>query len=574
MKKFILFILSGIAMVVAYLLFKPSAPEVIPPTPQPNAEASNPEGRPNILVIVADDMGYTDLGSYGSEIETPNLDALANAGTQFSQFHVAPACAPARAMLMTGVDNHITGLGAFNKLTLTPNQEGVPGYEAQLNKRAASMGEIFIDAGYHTYTTGKWHLGYGADSSPPAHGFQRSMVLLEGGAGHFTPLPVLPFTRSATYREDGRITEAPEDFYSSDYYVDKMIDYIEQDKATGRPFLGVLSFTAPHWPLQAKPETIKKYQGKYLEGYEVLADKRRQALVERGLLQKNVTPAPYQHDEPRPWDSLNEEERLYEDKRMAVYAAMIDDMDQAFGRLVQHLKDNGQYDNTLFVFLSDNGTEGHEMQQMVYTVQMNTLFGMDCCDNSFENIGNANSFLDLDPYWAAASAGPHRIYKGFPTQGGIVSPAFIAGKNLVQTDVYKDFASVKDILPTLLDYAGIANHGESFAGRKVFPIEGKSIRPLLTGTADTVHGKDFTMGWQLFGKHGIRAGDWKLLRMPPPYGNDEWELYHVVSDPAESNNLAEQNPEQLKIMIQHWEDYREHANVIFPEGILFSFFGY
>ncbi|CAA0093082.1 Arylsulfatase [Zhongshania aliphaticivorans] len=565
-KKILLlvFILAAVVAIFQIMVKPQSGEEALPKVPSPSSPVSDVENKPNIVIVVADDLGYTDLGSYGGEIETPNLDSIAESGVQFSQFHVGAACSPSRAMLMTGVDNHLVGLGVFNEKTIASNQKGIPGYEGKLNKSAASLSEVFLDSGYHTYISGKWHLGYDAESSPPAFGFQRSFVQLEGGAGHFNELPVLPFQRKANYREDGRRVSLPENFYSSDFYTDKLISYIDQDNSSTRPFFAILAYTAPHWPLQAKKETIDKYEEKYKLGYERLAQQRIQSLVEKGLLDKPSEAQPYINDDLQRWDSLTEEEQQYEARRMAVYAAMIDDMDNAFGRFVSHLKEVEKYDNTLFVFLSDNGAEGHQMDFMASLVELSTLFGIECCDNSYENIGEASSFIDLGPHWVRASIGPHRIYKGFPTQGGIIAPAFISGNGVEKNKKFHEFASVKDVFPTLLEYAGIENHGSFYGGRKVHPLEGVSMLEMLSGQSDTVHNDKEMMGWELFGKHSVRFGEWKLLRMPPPYGENQWELYDLSKDPSEGNNLASTEPEMLQKMIKKWEEYKDNANIVLP----------
>lgn len=567
MRKGLVALVVMVLLVAALWSSSGTETEVLPPVPQPAVELKLQADHPNIVVIIADDLGYTDLGSYGSEIETPNLDALANAGTRLSQFHVGAACSPTRAMLLTGVDNHQVGMGAFNQETIASNQEGQPGYEGYLTKRTASLGELFLNAGYNTYLSGKWHLGEGPVHSPAAHGFKRSFVLLEGGAGHFNALPVKPFRRQAGFRENGALVDLPDSFYSSDFYADKLVSYIEQDISSQRPFLGILAFTAPHWPIQAKPETIKKYQGRYDAGYDQLAESRRQALVDLGLLVRDVAPRPYAQNKYSRWDSLSKEEQRFEAKRMAVYAAMIDDMDQAVGRVVDRLKALKKYDNTLFVFLSDNGAEGHDMSFLIPYIEFSTLFGVKCCDNSYENMGNASSFIDQGAAWAAASVGPHRIYKGFPTQGGIVAPAFFSGLGVQENEIFKDFASVKDVLPTLLDVAGIPKTDKQFLGREVLPMEGKSMLPMLTGQSDSVHGNDIAMGWEFFSKQAVRVGDWKLIRMPEPYGENKWELFNLAQDPSESEDLAAREPDELKKMLVHWERYREESNVIVPDSM-------
>ena len=570
-----LFSLCVLLWVLAMFFGVRAGSEAVPPVPFPAPLNESGHSRPNILLIVADDLGYSDLGSYGSEIDTPNLDALAMAGTRFSQFHAAATCSPTRAMLLTSVDHHIVGLGAFNALSRTSNQRGVPGYEAHLNWRAASLGEVFLNAGYHTYITGKWHLGYGAHSSPPAHGFQRSFVLADAGAGHFSALSVIPTRRRATYRRNGRLTRMPEGFYSSDFFVDEMIRYIEADRPENRPFLAYVAFTAPHFPLQAKAGTVAKYEQRYLGGFEQLARRRHDRLLELDLLSHRETPEPYPLDESPAWDQLSDEQKAYESRRMAVYAAMVDDLDSATGRLIDYLKSIGEYDNTIVAFLSDNGAEGHRVKvagiPLANLIRIRTLFGVPCCNNSYENIGALDSHIELGPQWASATIGPHRYYKSFPTQGGLLVPAFIAGPGIDGPELFSGFASVKDILPTLLDAAGIANHGTSFRGREVVPMEGVSMLPMLTGESHTVHGDAYRMGWESFGKHAVRVGNWKLLRLPEPYGDNRWELFDLENDPAETRNLATTESARLAWMIEQWERYRQEANVILPEGALYRY---
>ena len=549
--------------------------ETVPPVPSPAPLVEPARSRPNILLIVADDLGYSDLGSYGGEIDTPNLDALAMAGTRFSQFHAASACSPTRAMLLTGVDHHIVGLGAFSALTRTSNQRGAAGYEAHLNWRAASLGEVFLNAGYHTYISGKWHLGYGAHTSPPAHGFQRSFVLADAGSGHFSELSVIPTRRRAEFRKDGHRTSLPEGFYSSDFFVDEMIRYIEADRPTDRPFLAYLAFTAPHFPLQAKAATVAKYERTYLEGYEQLARRRHDRLLELGLLSHRNTPDPYPLDDAPAWDRLSDEQKAYESRRMAIYAAMVDDLDTATGRLIDYLKSIGEFDNTIIAFLSDNGAEGHRVEvagvPLADLIRIRTLFGVPCCDNSYENIGSLDSHIELGPQWASATIGPYRYYKGFPTQGGLLVPAFISGPGIDGPELYSGFVSVKDILPTLMDAAGIPDHRTSFRGRQAVSMEGVSMLPMLTGKSLAVHGDAHRMGWESFGKYAVRVGDWKLLRLPEPYGDGRWELFNLADDPAETRNLATTEPARLARMIGQWEQYRQEANVILPEGALYRY---
>ncbi|GGZ79181.1 arylsulfatase [Paraglaciecola chathamensis] len=536
--------------------------EQIPELPTPSAATGSLENKPNVVVILADDLGYSDLGYYGSEIDTPNLDALARDGVAFSQFHAASACSPTRAMLLTGIDHHLVGLGAMEKGTLASNQKGIVGYEGELNHRAATMGELFNQAGYSTYITGKWHLGEDAMHSPPAFGFNKSFVQLEGGAGHFNALPGLPFRREAKFRENGKRSKLPKNFYSSDFYVDKMIDYVDEDRSANRPFLAYLAMTAPHWPLQAKSETIEKYAQQYVAGFEKLAQRRSETLVEKGIVKQANVPKQYEKDEVRQWSSLSETEKQYEAKRMAVYAAMIDDMDSAIGRFITYLKQTEQFENTLFVFMSDNGAEGHTFAKMPMLVGLSTMFNISCCNNDYDNIGNADSFIPLGPEWVSASNAPFRLYKGFPTQGGIVVPAFISGKGIERSGWSHEFFSVKDILPTLLDFTQIDSPHGQFAGRAVLPIEGKSMKDFLQNTTDTLYGDSPFMGWELFSKHAVRFKNWKLLNLPEPYGDGRWRLYDLSNDPSELHDLSSEKPNILAMMKGKWAEYQQQGNVI------------
>ena len=557
------------ALQVTVLVACSSPEEIEPPKPLPAAPLESVSGRPNILLIVADDLGFTDLGSFGSEISTPHLDQLAMEGMRFSQFYTAPTCSTTRAMLLTGVDHHLVGFGVMGTPMAAENQKGQPGYEGYLKQNAANMGELFLDAGYHTYVTGKWHLGEDVQQSPPAFGFQRSFIQVHGGGGHFNELPAMPGRRRGSFRSDGKPARLPDAFYSSDFYVDTMISYLRQDQDSGRPFLAYLAMTAPHWPLQAKQETIAKYEQMYLDGYEALAEKRRSKQMELGITDYNINPPPYENDERRPWATLDDDEKAYEARRMAVYAAMIDDMDNAIGRLLEHVESTGQLENTVIIFMSDNGAAGNQLEGMnlVTIVRLGTLFGIPCCNNDYDNMGNADSFIFSSPQWAQASVGSHRIYKGFPTEGGILAPAFVWTPGTEHKgDIVSEFVSVKDILPTVLDLASITPPGKNYNGRDVLPIEGKSMAPLLQGKTTTVHGNEFVMGWELFSKHAVRNGDWKLLKMPAPYGDGQWKLYNLANDPGELTDLAASEPEKLKHMIKKWQDYERESNVIIGEG--------
>ncbi len=309
--------------------------------------------RPNILFILADDLGYADLGVFGSEIPTPNLDALAKAGLLLTDFHSAMACSPTRAMLMSGTDHHLAGLGVMGRPT-REDQKGQPGYEGFLNFRVASLADLMTDAGYNTYMTGKWHLGEEVETGPRARGFKRSFVSLDGAAhlGGWDWRGPTP----AKYRDGDEIVNVGDDFYTTRFYTERMIEYIEQDRAEGKPFFAYLAYTAPHWPLQAPKESIAKFKGWYDAGYEALYAKRFATQKQLGLVPASLQPIDDARFKPR-WSSLKAEEKQIESRKMEIYAAMVSDLDTYIGEVVTYLKKIGEFDNTLIMFMSDNGTE-------------------------------------------------------------------------------------------------------------------------------------------------------------------------------------------------------------------------
>ncbi len=309
--------------------------------------------RPNIVYILADDLGYADLGVFGSEIPTPNLDALARGGMLLTDFYAAMSCAPTRAMVMSGMDNHQAGMGVQGA-PRREEQKGQPGYEGFLNFRVASLAELMSDAGYNTYMTGKWHLGSTVETGPRARGFKRSFISLDGAAhlGKWS----WRGPQNADYRDGDELVQVGDDWYTTRDYTKKMIDYIEQDRAEGKPFFAWLAYTAPHWPLQAPKESIAKFKGKYDEGYEALYAKRFARQQQLGLVPKDAKPIDNARFRPR-WSEVSADDRKIEARRMEIYAAMVSDLDRYVGEFVDYLKKTGQFDNTFIMFSSDNGAE-------------------------------------------------------------------------------------------------------------------------------------------------------------------------------------------------------------------------
>ena len=481
--------------------------------------------RPNILLIVVDDMGYSDIGSFGSEIETPNLDELALNGVRLTNFNVAATCSPTRSMLLTGVDSHKAGLGNMLE-ELSPNQQGQPGYEGYLNDRVVTVATLLRDGGYRTMMTGKWHLGQTPETGPNARGFDRAFSLIPGGASHFAdmrpayaPSPDI----KAKYSEDGKLLERlPDAFeYSSQFFVDRMIDYLN-DTPDDKPFFAFLSFTAPHWPLQAPAEAIEKYKGRYDDGYEALLGDRLQRAQQLSVVPDSavVGPPPPKF---RPWGELTDEEKKVEARAMEIYAAMIDEVDRHTGRLLDHLRSTGKMDNTVIVFMSDNGAEGHDLDETwpadLFPDIRRTIDASH--DFSYDAMGHSGSYVLYGPNWARAGSPAFSLYKAFPTEGGTRVAAFISYPGLQRPQTRNDLVSVLDMTPTFLELAGVDAPTGTYKGRAVETIEGHSIVPLLDGRLAAGEGiaTDRVIASELFGKRFVQRGTWKLVHMPPPYGN-------------------------------------------------------
>ena len=532
------------------------------------------DSRPNVLLIVVDDVAFNDLSLLGSEIRTPNIDALAREGVFLTNFHTSPNCSPTRAMLFSGTDSHNAGLGNMFE-DLAPNQEGHPGYEGYLNFQVAALSELFLEAGYNTYMTGKWHLGLTRETSPAARGFEKSFAPLQGGAGAFSNMLPIVGPGKSLYRVNGeQLDTLPEDFYSTKFYTELMQEYIGADLDDGKPFFAYLSYTSPHWPLQAPQESIARYKGVYDAGYDSLVEQRLQNLKDRGLVDAGVEPFPRLLDE-RPWDELSPEEQRYQARIMEIYAAMVDDVDVYIGRMIDYLKEIGEYENTIIFFMSDNGPEGHAMEHSFPEV---AVWAEECCDNSYENIGNADSYVWLGPNWARAGNTPLRMFKGYTSQGGVRAPAFFHYPRAMQRAVMNDsIITVKDVMPTLLELAGIEHPGAGmFQGREVIAMEGRSVVPVLTGARAAIREPGDFMGWELFGKQALRQGDWKILYVPSIPSRDvrlpvlkpgQWQLYNLADDPAEMNDLAHTNPEKLQEMLALWEQYTQEINFIYPDTL-------
>ncbi|WP_212627034.1 arylsulfatase [Pseudomonas sp. PP3] len=521
--------------------------------------ASADSAPPNILLIVADDLGYSDLGSYGGDISTPSLDQLANEGLQFTHMYAAPTCSITRSMLMSGTDNHLAGLGTMAE-ALQPFQRGKPGYEGYLNQRSYSIAELLKQGGYSTLMVGKWHLGLEADQGPDQRGFEQSFTLLEGGASHFKPSSLDPAKiEQVHYRENGQAVELPEDFYSSDFYTDKLISYLQNSKKDGKPFFAYAAFTSPHWPLQAPKAYLDKYKGRFDQGYDSVRLARIERMKSLGLMASDAQPAKPLPVNPKlpGWEQLSPEQQRVEARKMEIYAAMVDNLDHNIGRLVDYLRKSGQYDNTLIVFMSDNGAAG-ENHARFYPPGPRT-------DNRYANLGQKGSQIDYGLRWAEVSAAPFHLFKGTTAEGGISVPAIVhLPKALRRQGVERGVARVDDLAPTFLELAGIALP----TAVDKHPITGKSMLPMLAGKGSP-HATDSLAG-ELFGNAYYREGNLKLLGMRPQAGFGDnaqplqWQLFDVAQDRGETTDLAAAQPQTVQRLKAAWLKYAQQVGVVFP----------
>lgn len=524
----------------------------------------------NILLIVADDLGYSDLGCFGSEIRTPNIDALAMEGIRFTDFHTAATCSPTRAMLLTGVTTHKNGYGTMEG-DLAENQVGLRGYETHLNWDVVTFPSLLRDQGYHTSIAGKWHQAFPpGDASLWAdqRGFDRSFCMNQGGAGHFDDKQKLfGFQDRAIYVEDGtEINQLPEGFYSSEYYASKVIGYINESQELGKPFFSFLSFTAPHWPLQVPDQYANLYQGIYDEGYEALAVERFGRAKAKGVVPAHAELPAFPHLVAT-WDSLSQEEQKERSRTMEIYAAMIDRLDHHVGRVIDHLKKEGLYENTLIVFMADNGAEGND----VFTIKGTSEWVAENWDNSLDNMGRKGSYIQQGRDWASVSSMPFKYYKAFASEGGVRTPMIIRHpkQSSKAGEIENQYVSVMDLAPTFLEFTGTTfPSNNNYKGREVFPIEGTSMISFLTEQTELVHPQEKAHVWELYGRIGVRKGQWKGLKLEPPFGTGAWELYDLATDIGEQHDLAASNPELVAEMEKYWQAYAKENHVVLPENFI------
>ncbi len=534
---------------------------------QPAAEAVSAQ-QPNILLIVVDDMGYTDIGVFGSEAKTPNIDRLAMQGVRLTNYHASPQCAPTRSMLMSGADNHKAGMGSmFGSRYMEGDLGDRWGYEQQLHSRVATLPERLGDAGYHTYMAGKWHLGMIDELSPTAKGFDRTFALLNGASSHLEKnhLQLIP-----TFREDGLVIDTlPDDYYSTNTFTSKIIEQISSNAGDGKPFFAYLALTAPHWPLQVPAEYRDRYAGVYDDGFDALRIRRVSRAEELGVIPV------VDRDQFKPigdaWSELDQQEQRFQSRAMEIHAAMLENMDDNIGRVVAYLEEAGELENTFIFFMSDNGAEPDDSR--LKPGLKNRLETSDYYSADYETLGTRNSWAFIGDGWAQATTAPYGRFKGLFNEGGTRAASFayyppkIAARSKTDEYIY-----VADVMPTLLDIAGAEFDPGTVRGRDVVPMDGVSFLAALDGREERIHAADVPIAFELHGQRALRLGEWKIVweqALMNIWWDDEpeehwnsWRLYNLENDPTELHDLGIDEPEKMAEMVALWDQWAEENYVV------------
>lgn len=533
-----------------------------------SAQSAKGGRRPNIVLIMADDLGYSDIGCYGSEIKTPNIDHLAKSGVRFSQFYNTSRCCPTRASLLTGLYSHQAGIG-----DMTFDQK-MPGYRGYLTENTVTIAEVLKSAGYQTGMVGKWHvsntvlkpkeehlkwLAHQSDYpffSPPAQypvnrGFQKFYGTIWGVGDYFDPFSLVNGLEP--------VKTVPKDFYYTDAINDTASAYIKQFSSSEKPFFLYVALTAPHWPLHALPEDIKKYEDVYKVGWDSIRDARYKKMIELGVFpgDKNILSNRWKQE--LSWK--DNPDKNWDAHTMAVKAAMIDRMDQGIGRIMNTLKETGQLENTVIIFLSDNGASSDDAQKylpgndrpgetrdgtkIIYPAKKNV------------NAGSENTFASADQMWSNVSNAPFRYWKTEPFEGGICTPMIVfwpQGLKVRKGSVTTQRGHVMDFMATFIDLAG-TKYPSEYEGRTITPMAGKSLVPILKGKKRKGHDYLF---FEHIGRRAVIHGDWKLVAL----NKSNWELYNLKKDRTEMNNLANKYPEIVEKLSKTWQKWAETHNVL------------
>ncbi|MDP9183541.1 MAG: arylsulfatase [Actinomycetota bacterium] len=529
--------------------------------PRPDAT-----GKPNVLVVLVDDLGFADLGCFGSEIDTPHVDALAARGLRYTNFHVTPMCSPTRAALLTGLNPHAVGVGH-----VAHSDPGFPGYAMELADNVVTLAEVLRDHGYGTFMVGKWHLAKDSDCSdagprhswPCQRGFDRFYGFLDGFTNLHHPHRLVQDNTAV------EVDEYPEGYYLTDDLTDRAIEMVRSTKASDptKPFFLYLAHGAVHAPLLAKAPDVAKYDGRYRDGWDALRSERFERQLAGGVVEPGTALPPRNSErghEVQPWDSLNPETQELFAKYMAVYAGMVDNVDQQLGRLLSSLEELGELENTLVLFTSDNGASREGEAEGTTAYYQHLLGTTDTAADlaRMDEIGGPTTTPHYPRGWAMASGTPYRLYKINTHAGGHSVPMVLAGPG-VPAGMRRQFAHVTDVLPTLLDLVGVQRPTHRH-GVELQPVAGASFRPTIESeAAESTHPEQH---YEMVGNRGYYRDGWEVVtdhRPLTPFTDAEWELYDLRTDPTETTDLAASNPAKVAELAAAWEE-AARTNQVFP----------
>lgn len=518
-----------------------------------DAFAQEQSERPNILLVLLDDAGFMDFGAYGSDTATPNIDQLADSGIQFARYYTQPLCGPSRASLLTGQDNHLVGAGTLAE-ALTSDMRELSAYSMRWEDDQKTIATRLRAADYQTFVVGKWGVGDSGANLPNRFGFDRSWVLDATGSSNYEAKPYVPIYTEVKWYEDGDRVSLPEDFYSSRDMVDKMIEYVDESDTT-KPFFGYLAFQALHVPVQVPREYVDRYDGVFDRGWDVMREERLAKAIDLGLVPEGTRLADRANG-AREWEDLSEDEKAFWARIMQVNAGMMEAADFHLGRLLDHLRANGQLDNTIVIVTSDNGPEYNTLglTSKPATLVLERLWmALEGWDVTYDNLGQRGSLAAIGQEWASVSAAPLHLFKFSAAEGGVRVPLVISGPGVENRGIVQARAQVSDIVPTLLDAAGVSYSPQEFYGR--------SLMPLLVGRADEVYGDADAFAIEVSGTAALFRGNWKITKTPAPYGDGQWRLYDLTRDPGETRDLSDNHPELFASMQAEYERYADEVGV-------------
>ncbi len=505
-------------------------------SPERINNSSKKDNKPNIIIILADDMGFSDIGCYGSEIPTPNLDKLAYEGLRMTNFYNAGRCCPSRASLLTGLYPHQAGFGDMLQ------NKGTYAYQGYLSDSSVTIAQLLKQAGYHTITSGKWHVGTLQSALAHNRGFDKSFCMLNNGSSYFKNGPLYNDGRTVTFMQNGQVVNRDTNYYLTQHFTDFAIEAIEAHKNNNNPFFLYLAYTAPHWPIQALEEDIRLFRGKYIIGWDTIRERRLKKQIKEKILDKTIKLSS-RHNKIPQWTTLPESDRNLWDQRMAIYAAMIYRMDKGIGEILQKLREIDQDKNTLIIFLSDNGGSGDEVQKDNLIIQRNGVPGTGVYIDSYQK------------NWGNVSNTPFSLFKKNMHEGGISTPFIAYFPGVIKPgQINHSTGHIINILPTCIELAKI-KYPQTFNGIRLKQLEGKSMINIFKGATS---GND-TLYWEHEGNKAIRVDNWKLVY---ELEQNEWELYDLQTDRSETSNLSNKYSDKVKQLKATHDEWCSKVGVV------------